>query len=70
MVNELKAYQSQVNATRFEIERLDRQMGTVKELFFASKKNQVIYEDMEGEQQAEEGPGMQNIGGPNDVRQK
>lgn len=49
MVKELKSYQSQVNATRFEIERLDKQMSTVKDLYFNNKKNQVIYEDMDGE---------------------
>lgn len=49
MVKELKNYQSQVNAYRFEIERLDKQVGSVKELYFNSKQNQVIYEDMEGE---------------------
>mmetsp|Transcript_9966 Transcript_9966/g.16746 ORF Transcript_9966/g.16746 Transcript_9966/m.16746 type:complete len:145 (-) Transcript_9966:30-464(-) len=53
MVKELKSFQSQVNATRFEIERLDKQMGTVKELYFSNKQNQVIYEDMEGEQLAD-----------------
>lgn len=49
MVKELKNYQSQVNAYKFEIERLDKQIGSVKELYFNSKQNQVIYEDMEGE---------------------
>jgi hypothetical protein len=36
-----------------EIERLDKQVGSVKELYFNSKQNQVIYEDMEGEQMGE-----------------
>ena len=49
MVKELKNYQSQVHAYGFEIERLDKQIGSVKELYFNSKQNQVIYEDMEGE---------------------
>ena len=49
MVKELKNYQSQVNAYRFEIERLDKQVSSVKELYFSSKQNEVIYEDMEGE---------------------
>ena len=51
MVRELKNYQSQVNAYKFEIERLDKQIGQVKEVYFNSKQNQIIYEDMEGEQQ-------------------
>ena len=50
MVNELKNYQSQVNAYKFEIERLDKQIGSVKDLYFNTKENQIIYEDMEGEQ--------------------
>lgn len=37
MVKELKNYQSQVNAYKFEIERLDKQIGSVKELYFNSK---------------------------------
>lgn len=49
MVKELKNYQSQVNAYKFEIERLDRQIGSVKELYFNSKQSQAIQEDMEGE---------------------
>lgn len=49
MVKELKNYQSQVHAYKFEIERLDKQVNSVKELYFNSKQNQVIYEDMEGE---------------------
>ena len=49
MVKELKNYQSQVNAYKFEIERLDKQVSSVKELYFSSKQNEVIYEDMEGE---------------------
>lgn len=50
MVKELKNYQSQVNAYKFEIERLDKQIGSVKELYFNSKQN-VIYEEMEGDNQ-------------------
>lgn len=49
MVKELKNYQSQVNAYKFEIERLDKQIGSVKELYFNSKQSQAIQEDMEGE---------------------
>ena len=54
MVKELKNYQSQVNAYRFEIERLDKQITSVKDVYFTSKQNQVIYEDMEGEQMDEQ----------------
>ena len=54
MVKELKNYQSQVQAYGFEIERLDKQVGSVKELYFNSKQNQVIYEDMEGEQMGDD----------------
>lgn len=49
MVKELKNYQSQVNAYKFEIERLDKQIGSVKELYFNSRQSQAIQEDMEGE---------------------
>ena len=55
MVKELKNYQSQVNAYKFEIERLDRQIGSVKELYFNSKQSQAIQEDMEGENAPEPG---------------
>ncbi len=54
MVKEFKNYQSQVQAYGFEIERLDKQVGSVKELYFNSKQNQVIFEDMEGEQIGED----------------
>lgn len=50
MVKELKNYQSQVNAYKFEIERLDKQIGSVKELYFNSKQTQAIQEDMAGEE--------------------
>ena len=53
MVKELKNYQSQVNAYKFEIERLDKQVNSVKELYFNTKQKQVIYEDMEGENQGD-----------------
>lgn len=53
MVKELKNYQSQVNAYKFEIERLDNQISSVKEIYFNKRQNQIIYEDMEGEQQEE-----------------
>jgi len=38
MVAELKNYQSQVNAYRFEIERLDREIGNVKQIYFNQKR--------------------------------
>lgn len=38
MVAELKNYQSQVNAYRFEIERLDKQIGDIKQMWFNSKR--------------------------------
>jgi len=37
MVKELKNYQSQVNATKFEIERLDKEMTTLKEIYFTKR---------------------------------
>ena len=61
MVKELKNYQSQVNAYKFEIERLDRQIGSVKELYFNSKQSQAIQEDMEGENAAEAAPGAMGV---------
>jgi hypothetical protein len=42
-----------VNATKFEIERLDKQIVDVKKIYFNNKKNEVIYEDMEGEREDE-----------------
>jgi hypothetical protein len=42
-----------VNAYKFEIERLDKQVNSVKELYFNTKQKQVIYEDMEGENQGD-----------------
>ena len=38
MVAELKNYQSQVNAYKFEIERLDREIGNIKQIYFNSKR--------------------------------
>ena len=49
MVKELKNYQSQVNAYKFEIERLDGKINEIKELYFNSRQSQAIQEDMEGE---------------------
>ena len=40
MVAELKNYQSQVNAYRFENERLDKQINDLKQAYFATKRNQ------------------------------
>ena len=41
MVRDLKNYQSQVNAYKFEIERLDKEIGQVKQLYFNSKEKQI-----------------------------
>lgn len=38
MVAELKNYQSQVNAYRFEIERLDKQIGDIKQMWFNQRR--------------------------------
>lgn len=38
MVAELKNYQSQVNAYRFENERLDKQIVDIKQMWFQSKR--------------------------------
>lgn len=38
MASELKSYQSQVNAYQFEIERLDREIGNCKQLYFERKR--------------------------------
>ena len=38
MVAELKNYQAQVNAYRFENERLDKQITDIKQMWFQSKR--------------------------------
>ena len=38
MVGELKNYQAQVNAYRFENERLDKQIGDIKQMWFQSRR--------------------------------
>ena len=38
-----------MNAYKFEIERLDNQINSVKELYFNTRQSQAIQEDMEGE---------------------
>lgn len=38
MVAELKNYQSQVNAYRFENERLDKQIVDIKQMWFNSRR--------------------------------
>ena len=38
MVRDLKNYQSQVNAYKFEIERLDKEVSGIKQLYFNSKE--------------------------------
>ena len=50
MVGELKNYQSQCNAYKFEIERLDKSLGDVKQGYFASKRNKdlgIVPEEMD-----------------------
>ena len=42
MVVELKNYQSQVNAYKFEIERLDKNIGEVKGAYFEQRKEQKL----------------------------
>ena len=41
MANELKNYQSQVNAFRFEIERLDRETANIKNLYFNRRRQEM-----------------------------
>lgn len=41
MVRDLKHYQSQVNAYKFEIERLDKEISNVKRYYFDSKDKQM-----------------------------
>lgn len=38
MVGELKNYQAQVNAYRFENERLDKQIADIKQMWFQSRR--------------------------------
>ena len=60
MVAELKNYQSQVNAYRFENERLEKQIGDIKQMYFNGKRQgnlQVIREEEEGPQ-GMDGDGM------------
>lgn len=55
MVNELKNYQSQCNAYKFEIERLNKEIGKAKSQYFEAKKNgtlEMIPEEPMDEQQA------------------
>lgn len=40
MVGELKNYQSQVNAYKFEIERLDKRIGEVKQSYYDQRRKQ------------------------------
>lgn len=40
MVSELKNYQSQVNAYRFENERLDKQIYSLKDQYFMSRRQE------------------------------
>ena len=45
MVRDLKNYQSQVNAYKFEIERLDKEVSGIKQLYFNSKEQQMNQDD-------------------------
>lgn len=56
MVGELKNYQSQVNAYRFEIERLDKKIGEVKQHYFEARKqhNLGVIQEMEEEEQMQQ----------------
>ena len=65
MVKELKNYQSQVNAYKFEIERLDKQIQSVKDLYFNSRQNQNAGEDMDGDMG--NGDMQNNYGGANQM---
>lgn len=61
MVAELKNYQSQVNAYRFENERLDKQIQSIKQMYFDGKRQgnlQVIREEEEMGPQGMDGDGM------------
>ena len=63
MVKELKNYQSQVNAYKFEIERLDKKIKSVKDLYFNSRQNQNGMDEMDGDMENED-IAMQNTYGP------
>ena len=52
-----------MNAYKFENERLDKQIGSVKELYFNSKQSQAIQEEMEGENMEMDQMGGYNAGG-------
>ena len=54
MVAELKNYQSQVHAYKFEIERLDRNIGETKELYFNIRKQQKMGVIPEGDEMDEQ----------------
>lgn len=58
MVAELKNYQSQVNAYKFEIERLDKEIGNIKQRYFNMKRQGEL-----GVIQEEEEMGMQQMDG-------
>jgi hypothetical protein len=62
MVAELKNYQSQVNAYRFENERLDKQIMEVKGAYFSQKRqqNMGVIKEMDDE---DGGMGQQDDGG-------
>jgi hypothetical protein len=55
MILELKKYQSQCNAYKFEIERLDKEIGNSKRQYFDAKKNGTLAMIPEQEEGPEEG---------------
>lgn len=59
MANELKSYQSQVNAYKFEIERLDKCIGDTKSDYFENKRQEMrqmmLQQEVIPEEQYEEG---------------
>lgn len=47
MVRDLKHYQSQVNAYKFEIERLDKEIANVKQYYF-NHKDRMMQQEHDG----------------------
>lgn len=50
MVRDLKNYQSQVNAYKFEIERLDKEVSGIKQLYFNSREQALNQEQNDQDQ--------------------
>jgi hypothetical protein len=51
MANELKNYQSQVSAYKFEIERLDKEIGNIKKQYFEARRQEMMNAMMQHNQQ-------------------